>query len=577
MQSFLQYRRFGKILEAQLERSGEKVTKLRQQRKNGLQKSILTSRNLALSQEKDLEAGPIEEDEADHKFQNNHLITSPPSQSLEERPVAEHDIEQAAIPDIESDELQIIPTQSTTGTTLGHALTGIQVRERTTREGGPELGKVFVVSFENAQDPMNPQNWSFLKRTTATMTLSLIGGIVGFASAVDSAVIPQAMAEFGVSQVAESLATGIFLIGFGAGALIAGPFSETVGRNPIYILTMALYMVFLVGAGAAPNISAQLACRFFAGIFGATPLVCAGGSLSDLWTPAERVFAFPMFACFSFLGPLIGPVVGGWVGESNTLSWRWTEWITLIASGVILSIVVLIQPETYHPILLKWKAEHLRRLTGDKRYRGGIEIRKTPLATRLVRAIYRPVLMFIREPIIILFGLYLSTIYIVLFTFLTGYTFIFTDIYGLSQGMTGVCFVGQMIGVLSCGAFIPLNAHLRKRDIARARVLGPDVKVAPESRLYWAMLGAPAIPISLFWMGWTARPDISIWSPLLASVLFGFGILCVFMTAYQYVIDAYEVYAASALASITLIRYIIAGAFIEISIPFYRNMGWHIH
>lgn len=363
------------------------------------------------------------------------------------------------------------------------------------------------------------------------------------------------------------------MIGFGAGALIAGPFSETVGRNPIYILTMALYMVFLVGAGAAPNLSAQLACRFFSGMFGATPLVCAGGSLSDLWNPAERVFAFPMFACFSFLGPLIAPLVGGWVGESATLSWRWTEWITLIASGIILTVVVLIQPETYHPILLKWKAQHLRRLTGDKRYRGGIEIRKTPLAMRLVRALYRPVLMFIQEPIIILFGLYLTVVYIVLFTFLTGYTFIFTDVYGLSQGMTGVCFVGQMVGVLSCGALIPLNVHLRKRDIARAKALGPDVKVAPESRLYWAMIGGPAIPISLFWMGWTARPDISIWSPLLASVLFGFGILCVFMTTYQYIIDSYEVYAASALASITLIRYVVSGAFIEISIPFYRNMG----
>jgi hypothetical protein len=181
--------------------------------------------------------------------------------------------------------------------------------------------------------------------------------------------------------------------------------------------------------------------------------------------------------------------------------------------------------------------------------------------------------MFIQEPIIILFGLYLTVVYIVLFTFLTGYTFIFTDVYGLSQGMTGVCFVGQMVGVLSCGALIPLNVRLRKRDIARAKALGPDVKVAPESRLYWAMIGGPAIPISLFWMGWTARPDISIWSPLLASVLFGFGILCVFMTTYQYLIDSYEVYAASALASITLIRYVVSGAFIEISIPFYRNMG----
>ncbi|CRG90778.1 putative transporter mfs2 [Talaromyces islandicus] len=570
MQSIIQYRRFRKVLEVQLERDGEKVAELRQQRRNHHR-----TKASSLSEGKHSAAAVDKDKNATHEDAGQgNLSTTPSTTSSSIRhATAETDIEQIPDPDLEAGELHVVPTQSTTGTTLGHALTGIQVRDRTTKEGGPEAGKVFVVDWENEKDPMNPQSWGFARRTMATLVLSFIGGIVGFASAIDSAIIPQARAEFGVSEVAESLSTGIFMIGFGSGALIAGPFSETVGRNPIYILTMALYMVFLVGAGAAPNLSAQLACRFFSGMFGATPLVCAGGSLSDLWNPAERVFAFPMFACFSFLGPLIAPLVGGWVGESATLSWRWSEWITLIFSGIILTVVVLIQPETYHPILLKWKAQHLRRLTGDKRYRGGIEIRKTSLAMRLVRALYRPILMFIQEPIIILFGLYLTVVYIVLFTFLTGYTFIFTDVYGLSQGMTGVCFVGQMVGVLSCGALIPLNVHLRRRDIARAKALGPDVKVAPESRLYWAMIGGPAIPISLFWMGWTARPDISIWSPLLASVLFGFGILCVFMTTYQYLIDSYEVYAASALASITLIRYVVSGAFIEISIPFYRNMG----
>lgn len=74
-------------------------------------------------------------------------------------------------------------------------------------------------------------------------------------------------------------------------------------------------------------------------------------------------------------------------------------------------------------------------------------------------------------------------------------------------------------------------------------------------------------------MGWSARPDSSIWSPPLASILFGFGILCVFKTTNQYLIDTYEIYAANAFASITFFRYIVSGAFIEFSIPFYGNVG----
>ena len=44
----------------------------------------------------------------------------------------------------------------------------------------------------------------------------------------------------------------------------------------------------------------------------------------------------------------------------------------------------------------------------------------------------------------------------------------------------------------------------------------------------------------------------------------------VFITCYQYIIDAYEAFAASALASITLIRYAASGGMVIVSVPFYE-------
>lgn len=76
-------------------------------------------------------------------------------------------------------------------------------------------------------------------------------------------------------------------------------------------------------------------------------------------------------------------------------------------------------------------------------------------------------------------------------------------------------------------------------------------------------------------MGWTAYPNVSIWSPIIASVFFGFGILCVFISSYQYIIDSYEIYSASALAFVTLSRYVVAGAMVVVGVPFYENLGVH--
>lgn len=43
----------------------------------------------------------------------------------------------------------------------------------------------------------------------------------------------------------------------------------------------------------------------------------------------------------------------------------------------------------------------------------------------------------------------------------------------------------------------------------------------------------------------------------------------------MYVIDVYDIYAASALSFMTVSRYYVAGGMTVAGIPFYRNMGVH--
>lgn len=76
-------------------------------------------------------------------------------------------------------------------------------------------------------------------------------------------------------------------------------------------------------------------------------------------------------------------------------------------------------------------------------------------------------------------------------------------------------------------------------------------------------------------MAWTSYPTISIWSPIVASVLFGYAAEMVFITSYMYLIDAYETYAASALVFSTLSRYCFAAPMVVAAIPFYENVGHH--
>ena len=167
--------------------------------------------------------------------------------------------------------------------------------------------------------------------------------------------------------------------------------------------------------------------------------------------------------------------------------------------------------------------------------------------------------MAFHEPVIVLITLYMSVLYIILFTFFDGYTYIFEQTYRISQGLTNTIFVGIFVGVISGSLTVPWVYKRTLRAQQKAEQRGQK-QFPPEERLWFAMLGgAPAVPVSLFWMGWTAYSGISIWSPIMASVLFGYGVITIFMSCYMYLIDSYEMYAASGLTFATLVRYCCAG------------------
>lgn len=369
---------------------------------------------------------------------------------------------------------------------------------------------------------------------------------------------------------------GLFLVGFAIGAPVAGPLSEIAGRNPIYIVNLVVFMLCTMGAGLAPNIGAQLALRFLAGMFGSAPLVCAGGTVADLWTPRDQIHIFPIYATGGFLGLAVGPAVGGVIGESKLVGWRWVEWSTLILSAVVLVMILLLQPETYAPVLLRWKASMLAERWELKSERTATNIEASQITTppkarnigRAIRnALLRPLQLAFSEPIIVMISLYLSVLYIVIFTFLPGYVFIFTDTYAFGPALRGVSFLGMGVGfLLALLLVIPVTVVSRN-------IMEKSGSLPPEARLYYAMCGAPTIPVSLLWMGWTVRTWISPWSAIAASALFGFGVLCVFFSSYQYIIHTYAQSAASGLVFITLARYLVAGGMIVVGIPMYGNLG----
>ena len=224
--------------------------------------------------------------------------------------------------------------------------------------------------------------------------------------------------------------------------------------------------------------------------------------MSDLWTTKERTWTFPIFAISGFGGPVLGPVIASYIGVTGILSWRWTEWIMLIGDGSVLFFVVAFMRETMAPRLLLYKAKHLREITGDDRFKGPSEVSGHGIGKILKSNFTRPFILSM-EPIVLAYTLYLTVVYIILFTFLDGYPDIFGKTYGIDQGLTNLCFLGLLVGILCSMVLVPVVVKITNRQLQRDGDDGSGSKLNQETRTIFSMIGAPLIPIGLFWMGWT--------------------------------------------------------------------------
>lgn len=76
----------------------------------------------------------------------------------------------------------------------------------------------------------------------------------------------------------------------------------------------------------------------------------------------------------------------------------------------------------------------------------------------------------------------------------------------------------------------------------------------PEHRVPLMVPSAVLVPVGFFWYGWSIQSQLHWIMPNIGSVLFGSGIIIGMQCITSYIIDAYSLYAASALAATTVLR-----------------------
>lgn len=98
------------------------------------------------------------------------------------------------------------------------------------------------------------------------------------------------------------LGLSLYLLGIAFAPITTPHLSERLGRSVVYLISLPVFGLFLVGAGASHNFATLAACRFFAGFFGGPCLVLIEGTFADVWSTDATVTYYSFLSLAAYVG-----------------------------------------------------------------------------------------------------------------------------------------------------------------------------------------------------------------------------------------------------------------------------------
>lgn len=439
--------------------------------------------------------------------------------------------------------------------------------------------KDYEVRFETLEDPEDALRLSGAHKWLIVVLVSLSSVCITSISSVWALASQDMMNHFHVGHEVSTLGISLYIVALGTGGMFLSPISEFHGRKLVYIVGFFIVVCFQFVPAFSESFGFILFSRVIAGFFASSFMSVASGTFSDLFKKTERTAHFKkdqtvelnkalvMYSASPFLGPGLGPLISGLVCER--LSFRWVFYIMIIWSGVLWVLVFLFVPETYEPVLLKKKAQRLRKETGDERYYAPIERQNLSIYESIIVSSKRPFMLIFKDYMTMALCFYTGFTLAIVYMFFVCFPYIYRTVFNFSLQDQGIAFLGLILGLLLTALISPSLV-----DIFLRRLIANNGGVhQAEFRFIPLFVGVFIVPIGLFIIAWTSYPQLHWIGPIIGSFFYGMGTILVFNGIFAYTVEAYRKYTASAMATNSFIRSIMAGAFPLFGLQMYEGMG----
>lgn len=126
-----------------------------------------------------------------------------------------------------------------------------------------------------------------------------------------------------------------------AAAIMTAPtgfLASRFGRTRLYVVAVTGFTIASALCGLAETLGQIVMFRIMQGMFGASLVPLSQSVMYELYPPEQRAKAMGLWTMGVMMGPICGPILGGWLTDNYT--WRWVFYIN-VPVGIVTALGLL--------------------------------------------------------------------------------------------------------------------------------------------------------------------------------------------------------------------------------------------
>ncbi|KAK9239869.1 major facilitator superfamily domain-containing protein [Lipomyces kononenkoae] len=393
--------------------------------------------------------------------------------------------------------------------------------------------------------------------------------------------------DLGTTVEMVNITVTTYMILQGIAPTIWGSFADVLGRRPVYLMTVAVFVLANLGLALQHSYVGLLVLRMCQSAGSSATVAIGAGTIADVAAQEERGSYIGLYSSGIMVAPAIAPVLGGVLSDTS-YGWRASFWFLFAAGAALLLILFVWMPETGRNIVgngsIPARGINMSLLEMLSRRRNHEED-PASTATKKQHKSANPLhlLTIIAQKDVAIVLLANGLIYTGFYCVTVGFSSQMATIYNLTTLKIGLCFLpygaGCSIGSIVTGRLLDYEFRKFARKLGygdgRAVRQTPDFPIE-RARMYlvWYLVAVTAADTLVF--GWTFRANISIAVPLVLLFINGFSITGFFTFQQVLLVDLYPQESASVTAANNLVRCLLgaAGSAVVDNVISAIGMGW---